>query len=116
MAEHPSRPAASATDGNQQAATQAKKNANKFDVNEFWGTPESFIRLEALVKSQEVLQPDQDQQEDLRDVCQSMQRSLGKPPLPGHEAAAQRWFAMVYGRAAFLAEALAAADELNRNR
>lgn len=116
MAERPGRHAASTKDSKQQAATQTKKNANKFDVDEFWGTPESFSRLETLVNSQEVLQPDQEQQEDLHDVCQSMQRSLGKPPLPGHEAAAQRWFAMVYGRAAFLAQALAAADELNRSR
>ncbi len=100
---------------NQQAATQKKKNTKKFDVDEFWGTSEAISRLEELIKSQEVTQANQDQQEVLPDLCQSMQRSLGKPPLPGHEAAGQRWLAMVYGRAAFLAEALAAADELNRS-
>jgi hypothetical protein len=38
--------------------------------------------------------------------------SLGPPPLPGHETAAQHYFAAVYDRAANLAVALAAASEL----
>jgi hypothetical protein len=39
-------------------------------------------------------------------------RSLGAPPLPGGETAAEHYFAVVYERAAALAIALAAASEL----
>lgn len=39
-------------------------------------------------------------------------RSLGRPPLPGHEQAAEAYFTAVYGRAVGLASALAAAAEL----
>lgn len=39
-------------------------------------------------------------------------RSLGPPPLPGHEAIAEHYFDAVYERAALLAGALAAAGGL----
>jgi hypothetical protein len=39
-------------------------------------------------------------------------RSLGAPPLPQREAAAEAYFAMVYEKAAALATALAAASNL----
>lgn len=39
-------------------------------------------------------------------------RSLGPPPLPGHETAAEHYFAAVYDKAATLAIALAAASDL----
>lgn len=39
-------------------------------------------------------------------------RSLGRPPLPGQEHAAEAYFAAVYARAVGLASALAAAGEL----
>lgn len=39
-------------------------------------------------------------------------RSLGRPPLPGHEQASEAYFTAVYGRAVGLASALAAAGEL----
>ena len=39
-------------------------------------------------------------------------RSLGPPPLPGHEAIAEHYFDVVYERAAMLANALAAAGGL----
>ena len=41
-----------------------------------------------------------------------MLRSLGPPPLPGHETAAEHYFDAVYDRAAALAIALAAASGL----
>jgi hypothetical protein len=41
-----------------------------------------------------------------------MIRSLGPPPLPGHEQAAEAYFAVVYDKAAALAAALAAASNL----
>jgi hypothetical protein len=39
-------------------------------------------------------------------------RSLGRPPLPGHEHASEAYFTAVYGRAVGLASALAAAGDL----
>jgi hypothetical protein len=39
-------------------------------------------------------------------------RSLGPPPLPGHETAAEHYFGAVYERAVALAGALAAAGGL----
>jgi predicted TIM-barrel enzyme len=39
-------------------------------------------------------------------------RSLGPPPLPGHENAAEHYFAAVYDRAVTTAGALAAAGGL----
>ena len=39
-------------------------------------------------------------------------RSLGRPPLPGHEHASDAYFTAVYGRAVGLASALAAAGDL----
>jgi hypothetical protein len=42
----------------------------------------------------------------------AMLRSLGPPPLPGHETAAEHYFDAVYDRAAALAIALAAASGL----
>jgi hypothetical protein len=42
----------------------------------------------------------------------AMVRSLGPPPLPGHETAAEAYFAVVYDKAAALAAALAAASNL----
>lgn len=39
----------------------------------------------------------------------AMVRSLGKPPLPGNDNAAEHYFAVVYERAAVLAGALSAA-------
>ena len=42
----------------------------------------------------------------------AMVRSLGPPPLPGHEQAAEAYFAVVYDKAGALAAALAAASDL----
>jgi hypothetical protein len=42
----------------------------------------------------------------------AMIQSLGPPPLPGHEPAAEAYFAVVYDKAASLAAALAAASNL----
>ena len=46
------------------------------------------------------------------DDATAMVRSLGPPPLPGHETAAEHYFAAVYDKAANLAIALAAASGL----
>ena len=42
----------------------------------------------------------------------AMVNSLGRPPLPGHEMAAERYFEVVYERSVALAVALAAANGL----
>ncbi len=48
----------------------------------------------------------------MSDDPSAMVRSLGPPPLPGHEPAAEAYFAVVYDKAAALAAALAAASNL----
>jgi len=48
----------------------------------------------------------------MSDDPSAMIRSLGPPPLPGHEQAAEAYFAVVYDKAAALAAALAAASNL----
>jgi hypothetical protein len=49
---------------------------------------------------------------EMSDDPAAMIRSLGPPPLPGHEQAAEAYFAVVYDKAAALAGALAAASNL----
>ena len=41
-----------------------------------------------------------------------MVKSLGPPPIPGHETAAEHYFDAVYEKASSLAIALAAANDL----
>jgi hypothetical protein len=49
---------------------------------------------------------------EMSDDPAAMIRALGPPPLPGHEQAAEAYFAVVYDKAAALAGALAAASNL----
>ncbi len=46
------------------------------------------------------------------DAADAVVRSLGAPPLPGHEVAAEHYFAAVYERSVALATALASAAGL----
>lgn len=54
------------------------------------------------------------EQHELRitDAPAAVPRSLGRPPLPGHEAIAEHYFGVVYERAVSTATALAAAGGL----
>jgi hypothetical protein len=80
--------------------TRRKPNARRRPATgrDFWGTDE----------------PEDDELDLVRpsDDPAAMVNSLGPPPLPGHETAAQHYFEAVYEKAASLAVALAAANEL----
>lgn len=49
---------------------------------------------------------------EMTDDASAVARSLGPPPLPGHEAVAEHYFKVVYDRAVMTAGALAAAGGL----
>ncbi|MCQ3805733.1 MAG: hypothetical protein OXB92_07005 [Acidimicrobiaceae bacterium] len=85
--------------GRKNSQPRGRKAAPKVDPVEFWGDPETLrIADEAVEHSGD---------------ARALIESLGRPPVPGQETAAQRWFTLVYERAAFLAGALAVAGELD---
>lgn len=75
---------------------------------EFWGDPELLPTL----NDAELLPTSDDISERSTD-SRALLNSLGRPPLQGQETATQRWLTLVYERASVLAEALAAAGELD---
>ncbi|MDE0067911.1 MAG: hypothetical protein OXN44_13695 [Acidimicrobiaceae bacterium] len=85
----------------QNAQSRGRKATAKVDPIEFWGDPELLPEPEEVVA----------QSGDAR----ALLNSLGRPPVPGQETAAEQWFTLVYERAAFLAGALAAAGELDQS-
>lgn len=87
--------------GHQNSAPRGRKAAPKIDPVEFWGDPAAL--------------PCADEISEHTGDARALLESLGRPPVPGQETAAQRWFILVYERAAFLAGALAAAGELDRS-
>ena len=87
--------------GRQHQQPRGRKAAAKINPIEFWGDPE------LLPAADEVVAHSGD--------ARALLNSLGRPPVPGQETAAERWFTLVYERAAFLAGALAAAGELDRS-
>ena len=85
--------------GNQGGGQRGRKAAPKVDPVEFWGDPSRVPEVEeALTHAPNV---------------RAVLTSLGRPPVSGHETAAEHWFSLVYERAAFLAGALAAAGGLD---
>lgn len=64
----------------------------------FWGDPTALPEASADV--------------EITDDASAVARSLGPPPLPGHEAVAAHYFRVVYDRAVMTAGALAAAGGL----
>lgn len=64
----------------------------------FWGDPTALPQEHADV--------------EITDDASAVARSLGPPPLPGHEAVAAHYFRVVYDRAVMTAGALAAAGGL----
>ena len=64
----------------------------------FWGDPRKLPTPRADV--------------EITDDASAVARSLGPPPLPGHEAVAEHYFKVVYDRAVMTAGALAAAAGL----
>ncbi len=77
-----------------------KPKTPKFDAADFWGDNE--------------LLPDPRGYEVHLDDTTAILRSLGRPPIPGSEAAAEHHFAMVYDRSVNMARALAAAGGLDQ--
>lgn len=68
------------------------------DAAGFWGEPELLPAMARDVR--------------ITDDPAAVPRSLGLPPLPGHEAVAEHYFTVVYERAVATAGALAAAGGL----
>ncbi|HVM00438.1 MAG TPA: hypothetical protein VM324_14185 [Egibacteraceae bacterium] len=74
-----------------------KRRADE-NVAGFWGAPSQLPPARHDVR--------------ITDVPAATVRSLGPPPLPGHEVVAEHYFAAVYDRAVALAGALAAVGGL----
>lgn len=87
------------SDGTVNPQPRGRKDAARIDPVEFWGDPEALPRPD---------HPDEHAAD-----ARALLESLGRPPVSGQEAAAQRWITLVYERAAFLAGALAAAGEID---
>jgi hypothetical protein len=68
------------------------------DAAGFWGEPDALPAMARDVR--------------ITDDPAAVPRSLGMPPLPGHEAVAEHYFTVVYERAVATAGALAAAGGL----
>lgn len=80
-------------------ANGQKRTPPKVDPTEFWGDPTTLPeRRDGLRHADDVT---------------AVLGSLGRPPMTGHETAAEHWFSLVYERAGFLAGALAAAGGLD---
>lgn len=75
---------------------RGKGGANKGP--EFWGDPATLPSAEGSVR--------------IASDPSAVVRSLGRPPLQGHETIAEHYFDAVYDRAVTLASALAAAGNL----
>lgn len=82
----------------QQAKRQQGGNRPAPSGPDFWGDPEALPTARQDVR--------------ITDEPAAVVRSLGPPPLPGHETIATHYFTAVYDRAVMLAGALAAAGEL----
>ena len=90
---------ASQRKGRQRARGPEREQApGRNDAAGFWGDPEALPRVARDVR--------------LTDDPAAVPRSLGLPPLPGHEAVAEHYFTVVYERAVATAGALAAAGGL----
>lgn len=74
---------------------RAQRRTQRSDAAAFWGDPTDLPAVKNEVRI--TAEPD------------AVPRSLGQPPLPGHENVAEHYFAAVYDRAVTTAGALAAA-------
>jgi hypothetical protein len=81
-----------------QPAKRAAARRRPATGRDFWGTDEGGDEPISAVRA--------------TDDPAAMVTSLGRPPLHGHEVAAERYFEAVYDKAAALAIALAAANGL----
>ena len=86
-------------DGGSKARRPQREQApGRTDQAGFWGDPELLPAMQRDVR--------------ITDAPAAVPRSLGSPPLPGHEAVAEHYFRVVYERAVGTAGALAAAGGL----
>lgn len=77
--------------------SKQRKTPQKVNHLEFWGDK---------AKIDELSRP-----EPPKGDARALLDSLGRPPLVGYEASAERCLALIYERAAFLAQALAVAGQ-----
>jgi len=87
----------------QQPSTKArnrKRKKSKFNARQFWGSPSQLPTPTGYTTT--------------TDDPISLVTSLGRPPIPGNENAAEAYFQMLYTRAGALAGALAAAGGLDQ--
>lgn len=89
----PSKPKASGSKNRSRSRKSKKKQQRSF-----WGETDLATREESPVK--------------ITEDPAAVVRSLGSPPLSGHETVAEHYFDAVYERAVGLASALAAAADL----
>ena len=81
--------------GNQQAGRRGGGRQQRQNVAAFWGDASAL--------------PAEQREVRMTSDPAAVPRSLGPPPLPGHENVAEHYFAAVYDRAVTTAGALAAA-------
>lgn len=91
---------ASSGQGRKRSSQRNRRNRNRRqqppkDGTSFWGDPSRLPPAQPDVR--------------ITDDPAAVPRSLGPPPLPGHESIADHYFAVVYDRAVTTAGALAAA-------
>lgn len=91
-----------------QKGSSKDKGSSKVNPLEFWGDRE----LLPLLADSDLL-PTADHTAEQSTDTRALLNSLGRPPLQGQETVAERWLTLVYERASALAEALAAAGELD---
>ncbi len=84
--------------GNRGRARAREQAKGRQDPAGFWGDPEALPHIRQDVR--------------ITDDPAAVPRSLGQPPLPGHESVAEHYFTVVYERAVATAGALAAAGGL----
>ena len=84
--------------GNRGRARAREQAKGRQDPAGFWGDPGALPHIRQDVR--------------ITDDPAAVPRSLGPPPLPGHEAVAEHYFTVVYERAVATAGALAAAGGL----
>jgi hypothetical protein len=83
--------------GNQRRRNRSNRG-DQLDPVEFWGDVASLPETRADIR--------------ITDDASAVPRSLGAPPLPGHEKVAEHYFRVVFERAVTTAGALAAAGGL----
>ena len=79
-------------------SSRSKNKKRSVDARDFWGSDEEEAGELELIR--------------IAQVPTTMVRSLGPPPLPGHDQLAEHYFAAVYDKASSLAMALAATADL----